>query len=108
MFRFGEIRAVGQRMRRRFAIAGAVFLLAVHFASAAYLAHEADHHCTGDGCATCATLQLCVVNFHTAGTGLETEPVRLEPVVASADAFPVAAIDLPHITLVSLYVRMDE
>jgi len=95
-------------MRRLLAAVGVALLLGVQALSAAYLAHEADHECHGDHCPICFQIQHCIANFQLIGSGLESEPMRLEAPVASSDVFPVAAVKPPRITLISLKVRMDE
>ena len=105
---FGQSLRIGTRVRRRLAAAGAALLLLVQLVSAAYVAHEADHGCTGEGCPTCASLQQCVSHFQATGSGLEPAVVlelphtEIEAVGAPAD------VARPAQTLVSLKIQMNE
>ncbi len=108
MFGFGRFGRVRQQTRRLLAAVGVAFLLGYQIFSVAYIAHEADHDCEGEGCPVCVQLQQCVANFQLTGSGLEADATTVSlPILAAASAVP-AEVVLPSRTLVALKVRMDE
>ncbi len=83
-------------------------LLAVVFAlSLAYLAVEAEHHCTGKDCPVCHNIQVCIrVLTGTAGLCVLGALV-LQSAVARATPFVPHPAALPAQTLVSLKVKLN-
>lgn len=96
-------------MRRKFAAVGVALMLAVQVFSAAYIAHEADHDCTGHDCPICLVLHQCVNNFQLLGSGtLPAPPCVVEAPPLRISAPRAARQRNDHPTLVSLKVRLDE
>lgn len=89
------------------AAVGAALLLCLQTFSAAYLVHEADHDCCGEGCPVCLQIQQCFANFQLTdpGTTLESAPADVPQTAGCFE--PVAAFEPSAITLVSLKVRLD-
>ena len=56
------------RKKRLAAACAALLLVLALFCSAAFVIVEADHHCTGDGCAVCHQIQVCLRLFDQGGT----------------------------------------
>lgn len=56
------------KMRLAAAFLAAAILIIVLF-SVFFIAHEADHDCTGDGCPVCALIQTCENNLRQLGGG---------------------------------------
>ena len=108
MFGFGRFGRVRQRTRRFLAAVGAAFLLGFQVFSAAYVAHETDHDCCGDGCPVCVQLQQCVANFQLAGSGLPSEPPHIGIPPTFEGIAPVADVEWPSLTLVSFKVRFND
>jgi len=108
MFGFGHIGRKRQQTRRLLAAVGVSLLLSIQAFATIYIVHEADHHCCGEHCQTCLQLHNCIEYFQLTGSGIVSEPLRLDVPMASSDFAPATAIKPPHITLVSLNVRMDE
>ena len=106
--RFGHVWQIGMRVRRQLAAVGAVLLLSVQLVSAAYVAHEADHSCSGEGCPTCLTLQQCVSYFQQTGSGLESVVIweRQHTEIGVVD--PPADVVRRTQTLVALKVQMND
>ena len=86
---------------------GAALLLGFQVFSAMYVSYEADHDCSGDGCQVCAQIQHCVANFQLTGSGLPSDPPQtgISPTFEGIE--PVAAVELPSLTLISLKVRLN-
>ncbi len=60
------------RNSNKLRFAAAVMALAVLFfvfLSVFFIAHEADHDCTGDDCPVCALIQMCENNIRQLGNG---------------------------------------
>ena len=57
MFGFGRFGRVRQKARRLLAAVAAGLLLGFQVFSAAYIVHEADHDCRGEGCPVCVQLK---------------------------------------------------
>ena len=108
MFGFGRFGRVRQRTRRFLAAVGAAFLLGFQVFSAAYVAHEADHECCGEGCPVCVQLQQCVDNFQLTGSDLPPDPPHTGIPPTFEGIVPVADVELPSLTLVSLKVRFND
>ena len=103
--RFGRMR---QRTRRLLAAVGGALLLGFQIFSAAYIAHEAEHECCGHGCPVCVQLQQCVAYFQLAGSGLPSDPPQIGIPPTFEGIAPVAVVELPSLTLVSLKVRFND
>ena len=108
MLGVGRIGLFSQKARRLFAAVGAAVLLGFQVFSTAYVIHEADHECSGEGCPVCVQLQQCVANFQLAGSGLPSDPpqIGVPPTFEGID--PVSVVELPSLTLVSLKVRFND
>ena len=97
-----------QRTRRFLAAAGVGFLLGFQAFSTAYLIHEADHECCGEGCPTCVQLQQCVANFQLTGSGLEADTAVVSlPIIAADRILPVEVLP-PNRSLVAQKVQFNE
>lgn len=62
----------GKTHNNKLRFAAAVMALAVLFfvfLSVFFIAHEADHDCTGDDCPVCALIQMCENNIRQLGNG---------------------------------------
>ena len=102
---FGHAR---QATRRFLAAVGVALLLGLQVFSTAYLAHESDHECSGENCPVCVQLQQCVANFQLAGSGLPPAPPHIGIPPTFDGMSPVAVVELPSLTLVSLKVRFND
>ena len=108
MFGFGRFGRERQRLRQFFAAVGVAFLLGFQVFSAAYLAHEADHDCCGDGCPVCVQLQQCVENFQLTGSGLEADAAVVSlPSVAAEQTVPAEVLPQSR-SLVDQKVQFNE
>ncbi len=97
-----------QATRRFLAAVGVALLLGLQAFSTAYLVHESDHQCCGDGCPVCLQLQQCVANFQLAGSGLAADAADTPlPVTATDQAIPAVVVS-PSLTLVSQKVQFNE
>lgn len=105
--KFGLMR---QKTRRLLATVGVALLLGFQIFSAAYLVHEAEHDCRGEGCPICVQIQQCIAGFLLIGSGLAPENLRhTSPLLAAKEGLtPIASIVLLHQTLVSLKVQFNE
>ena len=108
MFGFGRFGRMRQRTRQFLAAVGVAILLGFQVFSAAYVAHEADHECSGEGCPVCVQLQQCVANFQLAGSGLSSNPPQIGIPQTFEGIAPVSVVELPSLTLVSLKVRFND
>lgn len=107
MLGVGRIGLFSQKARRLFSAVGAAILLGFQVFSTAYVVHEADHECSGEGCPVCVQLQQCVANFQLAGSGLPSDQPQIGVPPTFEGIAPVAAVELPSLTLVSLKVRFN-
>ena len=108
MFGFGRFGRVRQKTRRLLAAVGVAILLGFQVFSAAYVAHEADHDCSGEGCPICIQLQQCVANFQLTGSGLEADTAVVSlPIIAAVRILPVE-VALPNRSLVSQKIQFNE
>lgn len=95
------------KTKRALALSAAVAILVVMLLSAAYIVHEADHRCIGEGCSICyqisvfigtlKTLSLAVVA--TAFTAVLTRAFALQPAKFH--------VGVPTVTLVTLKVKLS-
>jgi len=108
MFGFGKFGHARQATRRFLAAVGVALLLGLQAFSTAYLVHESDHQCCGDGCPVCLQLQQCVANFQLAGSEMPSEPPHIGIPPTFDGMSPVAVVELPSLTLVSLKVRFND
>lgn len=106
MFGFGRF---GREKPRRIlsAVAAALFLGFQVF-SAAYIIHEADHDCCGEGCPICVQIEQCVSNFQQTGTGIEADTTVVPIPVFAVEAAIPAEVQLPSLSLVSQKVQFNE
>ena len=108
MFGFGRFGRISQRTRRLLAAVGVAFLLGIQVHSAAYIAHEADHACSGEGCPICIQLQQCVANFQLTGSGLEADTAVVSlPIIAAVWIAPVE-VALLNRSLVAQKIQFNE
>ncbi len=108
MFGFGRFGRMYQQTQRLLAAVGVAFLLGFQIFSAAYIAHEADHECCGDGCPVCVQLQQCVANFQLIGSGLEADATSAPvPIITADQIVPVEVLPPPQ-SLVALKVQFNE
>ncbi len=108
MFGFGRFGRVRQKTRRLLAAVGVAILLGFQVFSAAYVAHEADHDCSGEGCPICIQLQQCVANFQLTGSGLEADTVVVSLPIIAADRIVPVDVALPNRSLVSQKIQFNE
>lgn len=95
--------------RRIFSGLCAAFLLAVVFFSSAFIAHEANHDCSGHDCPVCQEMQAFVANVQLLGSSVGGTALVATPSVAdSSDSCAVCAYCAPALTLQCLDVRFDE
>jgi len=59
----------------------AILLLSVMLFSTFYIAHEADHDCTGEGCPICACIQQCQNTLHQIGDGMAMPSAVVLPTI---------------------------
>ncbi len=105
---FSRLGRAGQKTRRILAAVGAAFLLGVQVLSAAYVAHEADHDCSGEGCPICVQIQHCVANFQLTGTGTEADATTASlPITAADPIVPTEAVPTIR-SLVAQKVQFNE
>ena len=108
MFGFGRFGRVRQKTRRFLAAVGVAILLGFQAFSTAYVIHEADHECSGEGCQVCVQLQQCVANFQLTGSGLEADTAVVSlPIVATVRIVPVE-VALPNRSLVAQKIQFNE
>ncbi len=108
MLGFGQFGRIRQRTRRLLAAVGAALLLGFQVLSAAYVAHEADHDCSGDDCQICVLLQQCVANFQLTGSGLEADATTVSlPIFTASRIVPVEVVRQCR-SLVALKVQFNE
>ncbi len=108
MLGFGQIGRVREKTRRILSAVAAALFLGFQVFSAAYIIHEADHDCCGEGCPVCVQLEQCVLNFQQTGTGIEADTTVVSLPVFAADAAIPAEVQLPSLSLVSLKVQFNE
>ena len=108
MFGFGRFGRVRQQTRRLLAAVGVAFLLGCQIFSVAYIAHEADHDCEGEGCPVCVQLQQCVANFQLTGSGLEADTTTVSlPIVVADRIVPIEVLPQCR-SLVTQKVQFNE
>ena len=108
MFGVGRFERIRQRTRRFLAAVGVVLLLGFQAFSAVYVAHAADHDCSGEGCPTCVQLQQCVANFHLTGSGLETDTATVPFPICATDRIIPVEVALPNRSLVAQKIQFNE
>ena len=108
MFGFGRFGRVRQKTRRLLAAVGVAILLGFQVFSAAYVAHEADHDCSGEGCPICIQLQQCVANFQLTGSGLEADTVVVSLPIIATDRIAPVEVALPNRSLVAQKIQFNE
>ena len=108
MLGFGQIGRVREKTRRILSAVAAALLLGFQVFSAAYIIHEADHDCCGEGCPICVQLEQCVSNFQQTGTGIEAETTVVSLPFFAADAAIPAEVQPPSLSLVSQKVQFNE
>ena len=87
----GRLGRAGQKTRRILAAVAVAFLLGIQVLSAVYVAHEADHDCSGEGCPICVQIHQCVANFQLTGTGTEADTPTASLHIIAAD--PIILIE---------------
>ena len=108
MLGFGQFGRIRQRARRLLAAVGVALLLGSQILSAAYIAHEADHDCSGEECPVCVQLQQCVANFHLTGSGLEADTTTVSlPIIVADRIVPVEVLPQCR-SLVTQKVQFNE
>ena len=108
MLGFGQFGRVREKTRRILSAVAAALFLGFQVFSAAYIIHETDHDCCGEGCPICVQLEQCVSNFQQTGTGIEADTTVVPLPVFAADAAIPAEVQLPSLSLVSLKVQFNE
>jgi len=108
MLGFGQFGRIRQRTRRLLAAVGVALLLGFQVLSAVYVAHEADHDCSGEGCPTCVQLQQCVANFHLTGSGLEADTAVVPLPIVAADRIIPVDVALSNRSLVAQKIQFNE
>jgi len=108
MFGFGRFGRIRQRTRRFLAAVGVALLLGFQAFSTAYVIHEADHDCHGEGCPICVQLQQCVANFQLTGSGLEADTTAVSLPIIAADRIVPVEVALPNRSLVAQKVQFNE
>lgn len=108
MFGFGSFGRVRRDTRRLFVAVAVGLLLGVQVFSAAYIVHEADHDCRGEGCPVCVQLEQCVANFQQTGTGIEADTAVVSLPVFAADAAIPAEAQPQSLSLVAQKVQFNE
>lgn len=108
MFGFGRFGHARQATRRLMAAVGVALMLGLQAFSAAYLAHESDHECSGESCQVCVQIQQCVANFQLAGSGFAADAANAPLPVTAADQTIPAVVVSPSLTLVSQKVQFNE
>ena len=105
---FGQFGRMRQRTRRILAAVGVALLLGFQILSTAYIIHEADHDCCGEGCPVCVQLEQCVANFQQTGTGIEADTAVVSLPVFAADAAIPAEVQPQSLSLVAQKVQFNE
>ena len=108
MLGFGRFGRVRQKTRRLLAAVGVAILLGFQVFSAAYVAHEADHDCSGEGCPICIQLQQCVANFQLTGSGLEADTAFVSLPIIATDRIAPVEVALPNRSLVAQKIQFNE
>ena len=108
MLGFGQFGRIRQRTRRLLAAVGVALLLGFQVLSVIYVAHEADHDCSGEGCPTCVQLQQCVANFHLTGSGLEADTAVVSLPIVAADRIIPVDVALSNRSLVAQKIQFNE
>ena len=108
MLGFGQFGRIRQRTRRFLAAVGVAFLLGFQILSAAYIAHEADHDCEGEGCPVCVHLQQCVANFQLTGSGLEADTTAVSLPIIATDRIVLVEVALSNRSLVAQKIQFNE
>ena len=108
MFGLGRFGRMRQRTRRLLAAVGVAILLGFQVLSAAYVAHEAGHDCSGDGCPICIQLQQCVANFQLTGSGLEADTAGVSLPIIAADRIVLVEFALSNRSLVAQKIQFNE
>ncbi len=108
MFGFGRFGRVRQKTRRFLAAVGVAILLGFQAFSTAYVIHEADHECCGEGCQVCVQLQQCIANLQLTGSGLQADATTaFLPAIAADQTTPVEVLP-PSRSLVAQKVQFNE
>ncbi len=105
---FGQFGRMRQRTRRILSAVAAALFLGFQVFSAAYIIHEADHDCCGEGCPICVQIEQCVSNFQQTGTGIEADTTVVSLPVFAVDAAIPAEVRLPGLSLVAQKVQFNE
>lgn len=108
MFGFGRFGRVRRKARRILSAVAAGLLLGFQVFSAAYIVHEADHDCCGNGCPVCVQLEQCVANFQQTGTGFEADTTVVSLPVFAADAAIPAEAQPQSLSLVAQKAQFNE
>ncbi len=66
---FERINARNEKRTRMAALIMACIIVLFIFASVFFIAHEADHDCTGEDCPVCALIMQCENNLKQIGSG---------------------------------------
>lgn len=105
---FGQFGRMRQRTRRILAAVGVALLLGFQILSTAYIIHEADHDCCGEGCPICVQLEQCVSNFQQTGSGLEADTTAVSlPTIVADRIVPVEVLPQCR-SLVAQKVQFNE
>ena len=108
MLGFGQCGRVREKKRRFLAAVGVAFLLGFQILSAAYIAHEADHDCEGEGCPVCVQLQRCVANLQLTGSGLEADTTVVSLPIIATDRIVLVEVALSNRSLVAQKIQFNE
>ena len=108
MLGFGQFGRVREKTRRILSAVAAALFLGFQVFSAAYIIHETDHDCCGEGCPICVQLEQCVSNFQQTGSGLEADTTAVSlPTIVADRIVPVEVLPQCR-SLVTQKVQFNE
>lgn len=94
------------KMRLAATLLAASMLLFV-LLSVFFIAHEADHDCSGDGCPVCALIQMCEDNIRQLGNGAVATAVAEVLVFLSLAMSVLTVLAIKESTPVSRKTRLN-
>lgn len=95
------------KIKRVLAFSTAAAVLIIMLFSTAYIIHEADHDCTGDGCSICYQISACISTLKTLSYAVVAAAIAVAFTYSSSIQpvnFPVCTA---HVTLVALKVKLS-
>lgn len=96
------------KKRQMIAIMLCLAIVVVALFSMIYIAHEANHECTGTDCPICTCIQQCENNLKQLGTGLAALQTAVAALVLCVLSIFLFEKLIPVHTLVSRKVRLDD